>query len=268
MDEYADIPLDRFGRIFFSLVAYDFLWFGYLAGPMYKQFAQIPHRVAALMVYLLVGYALAFGTTGGYLHNLVWCASVAVLVWGTFNCVMLNIVSDGWTREMAIGDTLAGIVNCCIAGAVATSMCPVWYPLVTIVGVLGFLAVMKLLETEPASGTGLQGAILLSNTPSVPWAHSSGSVAIKITIATSRMHRAGTEHSAKVRYMPAKGFTVAFDGVLEEYSGETYRAALLSACQAHDRHVASVSCDNAKLDDVTIDQIKSTPALRAIKATG
>jgi len=265
MDEYADIPLDRFGRIFFSLVAYDFLWFGYLAGPMYKQFAKIPHRVAALMVYLLVGYALAFGTTGGYLHNLAWCAGVAVLVWGTFNCVVLNIVTEGWTRGMAIGDTLAGIGNCCIAGAVATSMCPVWYPLVTIVGVLGFLAVMKLLQGKPATPT--EGGMQLIRLVTPPIATAVPvPVTITITFVTTS-HTAGTKHDATVSH-GIRGFTVVLKGTGTKSHG-TYEHALLLACQHHDPLVTRVSCTNsAKLDDtVTLEDIRTTPGLREIRAT-
>jgi hypothetical protein len=258
MDEYADIPLDRFGRIFFSLVAYDFLWFGYLAFPMYKQFAKIPYRVAALMVYLLVGYALAFGTTGGYLHNLAWCAGVAVLVWGTFNCVVLNIVTEGWTRGMAIGDTLAGIGNCCIAGAVATSMCPVWYPLVTIVGVLGFLAVMKLLQPEPAAHSGITNYKLVVATTPI-----STAVPITITFDTTS-HTAGTKHDATVSH-GIHGFTVVLQGT--EFHG-TYPVALLAACKAHDPQVTRVHCNNDKLGGtVTLEDIRTTPGLREIRAT-
>jgi hypothetical protein len=261
MDEYADIPLDRFGRIFFSLVAYDFLWFGYLAGPMYKQFAKIPYRVAALMVYLLVGYALAFGTTGGYLHNLAWCAGVAVLVWGTFNCVVLNIVTEGWTRGMAIGDTLAGIGNCCIAGAVATSMCPVWYPLVTIVGVLGFLAVMKLLQPEPAAPSGITNYKLVVATPPILIA-----VPITITFVTTS-HTAGTKHDATVSH-GIHGFTVVLQGTAKEFHG-AYPVALLAACNGHDPLVTSVSGkNNAKLGGtVTLEQIMTNDGLREIRAT-
>jgi len=197
------MPSAMYARIFFSLIAFDLIWFKYFSG---RATARTPHPVVALLVYLGVAYALSVGTErGDYEKSIAWGASVAVLVWGTFNGAMLN-VNRQWTVSQAQQDVLSGVANGSIACVYGAAELPVWYLLVLI-------AVVYVRHSRQEPDSGFTQARLVSVGPYPIWIH---------------MH--DKDHEGQLSYVGGR-FVVDIGG--GGCQGLSYTDAVLEAIRLH-----------------------------------
>jgi uncharacterized membrane protein len=100
---------------FISLILFDLIWFS-ISKKVYP-IKRLKYVYLMVIPYLLLCSAIAVQQPKSYKEALLWSFLVGLVVYGIYNSTNMIIIPQ-WSIKIGIIDTIAGIINCCIAGTI------------------------------------------------------------------------------------------------------------------------------------------------------